>query len=142
MSAVAPLSMARSTPALQQPLLGRRASTAAELLLDGAMVENQADPEEEYSVKGGVWEQPDDGSREATEVGFGIKFLKHHNSAHKDKLLEYSTQQLESRPWAIILDETRRASVLAMPHVCKRDSNLHPAPSPYGGSADRTRVRI
>ena len=82
------------TPALQQPLLGRRASTAAELLLDGAMVENQADPEEEYSVKGGVWEQPDDGSREATEVGFGIKFLKHHNSAHKDKLLEYSTQQL------------------------------------------------
>ena len=24
-----------------------------------------------------MWERPDDGAREATDVGFGIKFLKH-----------------------------------------------------------------
>ena len=100
--------------ALQRPLLSRESTTAAERLL------GVGEADGEYSVSGvTTWEQPDDGTREATEMGFGVKFLKHHSNSHADKVLEYETRQLEARPWAIILEETRRASVLAMPHVLR-----------------------
>ena len=99
---------------LSQPLLGERKSTAAQFVLDQAV-----DSKPDELTKAGVWENQDDGSREATDIGFGVKFLKHFGNAHADKILEYETKQLEERPWAIILEETRRASVLVMPRVVR-----------------------
>jgi len=112
---------------LTKPLLSRqgtvpRSSTAIDAALLSCSLTEEFD---EYRISNPVqsrrvwapWEKPDDGAREATDAGYGIKYLKHVEKGHQDKLLEYETAQLESRPWAIILDETRRASVLAMPHV-------------------------
>ena len=68
----------------------------------------------------GTWEVPDDGHRDAHDAGFGIKMLKHKGSSSRtipDKLLEYATEELENRPWAILFEETRKASVVALPIV-------------------------
>ena len=104
-----------SSRSLEQPLLRERKSTAAQLIFEQTTVQHKTDE----MAKAGVWENQDDGSREATDIGFGVKFLKHFNNAHADKILEYETRELESKPWAIILEETRRASVLVMPHVLR-----------------------
>ena len=89
---------------LEQPLLVRRQKSA----IDGgawSRLEPSTNSESaEFSVTNGVWEAPDDGLRTATDLGFGIKFLQHHSSSHPDKLLEYKTEQLESRPFSIILE--------------------------------------
>ena len=104
-----------SSRSLEQPLLRERKSTAAQLIFEQTTVQHKTDE----MASAGVWENQDDGSREATDIGFGVKFLKHFNNAHADKILEYETRELESKPWAIILEETRRASVLVMPHVLR-----------------------
>ena len=110
---------------LKQPLLVRRQSTktAVDCALEcgsGKLDPSGMPGNDEFSVSNGLWEAADDGTRSATEGRFGIKFLRHHSSSqHPDKLLEYETEQLERHPFSIILDETRRASVLAMPHVLR-----------------------
>lgn len=106
---------------LKQPLLVRRQGSAIDCVIGACgRLEPSQSEDAEYSVTNGVWEAPDDGKRTATDLGFGIKFLQHHGGGqHPDKLLEYETEQLESRPFSIILEETRRASVLAMPHVLR-----------------------
>ena len=93
---------------LEQPLLVRRQRSAIDCAIgaSGKLESENA----EFSVTNGEWEAPDDGKRTATDLGFGIKFLQHHGSSHPDKLLEYETEQLESRPFSIILEETRCAT--------------------------------
>ena len=93
---------------LEQPLLVRRQKSAIDCAIGagGKLEPGNA----EFSVTNGEWEAPNDGKRTATDLGFGIKFLQHHGSSHPDKLLEYETEQLESRPFSIILEETRCAT--------------------------------
>ena len=95
--------------ALGQPLLVRRHESAGAC---GRLEPSTNSESAEFSVTNGGWEEaPDDGKRTATDMGFGMKFLQHHcRSSHPDKLLEYETEQLESRPFSIILEETRRAT--------------------------------
>ena len=89
---------------LEQPLLVRRQKSAIDGGAWGRLEPSTNSESAEFSVTNGVWEAPDDGLRTATDLGFGIKFLQHHCSSHPDKLLEYETEQLESRPFSIILE--------------------------------------
>ena len=103
---------------LKQPLLvkGRR-KTAVDIALASAVERGPSRGVPDFLVTNGLPEMAEDGTGRATESRFGIKFIQHQNKEHPEKLLEYETEQLERDPFSIILDTTRRASVLAMPHV-------------------------
>ena len=103
---------------LKQPLLvkGRR-KTAVDIALASAVERGPSRGVPDFLVTNGLPDIAEDGTGRATESRFGIKFIQHQNKEHPEKLLEYETEQLERDPFSIILDTTRRASVLAMPHV-------------------------
>jgi len=60
------------------------------------------------------------GGKSIHQAGHGVHVLRHHDPTKADKLLEYSPEELEERPWFMgIWATVRQASVLFFPSVVR-----------------------